>query len=228
MSHITMNELFNDVIDIFLPEIIEYIYEPTKYKLFMINNPNEITSRWYSNYDLKKHLSIPVEKLEDKKKYPYKQHINRISIDGSGKIGCKLKFIYIRKTIKLNNYLKKLSNINKIFLKTVKKILYYPTIYTIRLKENLNYKIFIKNLYDKYPNFYNEYFFCNYNVPNTYQHRNSKCLCYNTAKCDLCLLKGHLVEDYWWGNMYMCYNCEKDMDDGRAERYEDKCCHNDY
>lgn len=230
MSQLTVdNDSFNNIIHIFLHKIIEYIYEPSKYKLFMINNPNKITSRWYSNYNLKEHLSIPIETLEDKKNYPYKQHINRISINGSGRIGCQLKFIYIRKTITLNIYIKKLSIINKNFLKTVKKILYHPTICIIRLKDNINYKIFIKNLYNKYPNFYNKYFFCNYNIPNTYNYRNCKCLCYNTAKCDLCLLKGSLVRDSWWGDMYMCYNCKKDMVDGRAERHEDKCsCRDDY
>ena len=223
------SNLFNNVIDIFLHEIVEYIYEPTKYKIFMINNPNKITYREFSIYNLEKYLSIPIEGIKDKNKYPYKQYINRISINGSGRIGCKLKFIYIKKTITLDNFIKQFTIINKHFLKTVKKILQYPSIVTIKLKDNLNYKLFIKNLYDKYPNFYQKYFYCNYNVPNRYDCRHRKCLCYDEFTCDLCLLKGQFFSDRWYGDIYMCYNCKKELDDRRHERWEDKQdCYDDY
>ena len=223
------NNLFKKVIYNFLDKILEYIHENIIFKLFMVKNPNSFTNRYWSTYELEKFLNFRLEKDIHKKKYPFKENVYRISIKGSGRIGCKLKFIYIRHTDKIKNKLLKYSLISKNFYNVIKIISKNKIIKNIKLNENMKFKLFMKEIYDTFPNFYKEYCKCNYNIPkNTYQHYNRKCLCYDKYTCDLCTLDGKLKSDLYYGNMYMCYYCNKELYEDRLERWEDKHCCNDY
>jgi hypothetical protein len=218
------NNVFDDIIRLFLPEISKYLYEPIKFKIFMINNPNKITYRDFSKYELTKYLNYPIESVEDKKILPYKENIYHISLYGSGRLGCKLKFIYIRRTPNFREYMDKFKFINKNFMNSLNNLLNLnpPFLKNIKISDNLNYKIAIKNLYDKHPNFYQKYFQCNTNLPDTFINRNRSCGCYDCFTCDLCILIGKLRNDRWYGDIYMCYNCEKELLERRHERWEDK------
>ena len=197
----------------------------------MVKNPNDFTNRYWSTYELENFLNLKIENNTDKKKYPFKEHVYRISINGSGRIGCKLKFIYIRHTDKINNKLLKYSLVSKNFLIAVKKLSKNKTIKNIKINENIKFKLFMKEIYDTFPNFYKEYCKCNYNIPkNCYQFHKRKCLCYDKYTCDLCTLNGKLESDFYYGDMYMCYYCSKELKEDRIEKIEDKqfSNYNDY
>jgi len=211
---------FIDIIQKFFHIIVEYLYDPN-YTVFMVNNPNKFAYKEFSKYQLSEYLEYPVETDEIDKSYPHKMNIHHISICGSGRIGCKLKFLHIRKKMDFVDIINKFICINKIFELPMKKL---------RLEDNLKFKLEVKKFYDKHSNFYEKYFNCEFDLPDTYFYRNRTCKCYNLLKCDLCLLAGKLVNDYVRrGNDYMCDNCKKEYVERRREKLEyKKDCRDDY
>lgn len=220
-----MENLFNDVMDILFPVIFPYLFMP-KYKLVMVNNPNEIVYKDFSKYDLPFYFSIPVESEDLCNQFPYQKNIHNVSIDGGGRFGCKMKFIYFRKNMEINNFLSSFMAINKNLARVVNKIqlLNPPFLKKMKIKDNLKYKLLIQKIYQKYPHFYDKYFECDYHIPKDhYYYRNKKCDCYHAYKCDLCLLgTWRKINDHRYGEMIMCYNCLLEMKERRREYYEHK------
>lgn len=219
---------FIDIIQKFFHIIVEYLYDPN-YTVFMVNNPNKFAYKEFSKYELSKYLEYPVETDEIDKSYPHKMNIHHISICGSGRIGCKLKFLHIRKKMDFVDIINKFIFINKTWIRSNIEE-FKLSIKKLRLEDNLKFKLEVKKVYDRHPNFYENYFNCEFNLPDTYFYRNKTCKCYDLLQCDLCLLAGKLISNRArHGNDYMCDNCKKEYWERRREKLEHKKdCRDDY
>ena len=104
---------FRDVSHIILPILIKLLYVPTKYKIFRIKS---VEPRYYTRViELGKYIDYPIENDNDVRQYPIKESLYNISSEGSGRLGCKIIYLYIRRTFNLKEFMKSLKVINKIF-----------------------------------------------------------------------------------------------------------------
>jgi hypothetical protein len=116
---------FEEIVHIIFPLLIEYLYEPTKFKIFILNDPFIIDQKYYTyKFDLRDHSDYPIESYYDEQLYINKISLYNISIVGSGNLGCKMRYLYGRRSKSFNEFMNSFCLINKSIKALVVRLLY--------------------------------------------------------------------------------------------------------
>jgi hypothetical protein len=211
------NIKLDNIIHIILPKILEFLYEPVRYKIFRLKNKTIEQKFYRKNIDLRKYINYPTEKKIHSIKFPIKESFYKISFRGAGRLGCKMKYLYFRRTLNYKEITQSLMLISKMFYVQIKKLQNLKYFYNYFINDNLNYKIFMKRFYDRYPNLYNEYCHCDTRLPFPWMYKDWSCNCYHSLKCDLCFLTGTSKYNSNCGDMILCEICDNELQERQYE-----------